>query len=211
MFNQNQFGASVLAAGLVAGLLSGAAGADTPVLGGPMKHLGVTLNASNNLEIHADLSGEVPQLQNYGQHYDGAASVLDGMSYNAQYGWTVEGFWSPPTGSFIWIEQTDATPGLMAFSGGTMMDQGTFDPIFGTDGSAATISWDGSMLHNWYAVDSAGDYQATYRVYLGDATGIATDGYGDATVTLRWQAVPAPAGLAVIGLAGLGATRRRRG
>lgn len=169
-------------------VLASLAQAENPVMGGPMKHIGVMLNASNNLEAHLDTSGTMPELKNYGETYSGSASVLDGLYYNAQYGWMVEGFWSPPSGSFLWIEQIDATPGLMAFSGGTMMNQGSFDPIFGTDGSSDMISWNGSMLHNWYAVESAGEYEATYRVFLGDAAGEATPGFGEATVTLNWFA-----------------------
>ncbi len=190
---------------------SGAAIAGIPHMGGPMKHISVTLNASNNLEAHVDTGGDMPLLTNYpGEQYDGAAGVLDGTYYNSQYGWTVSGFWAPPTDSFIWIDQLSATDGLRAYHGGNMMNMGSFDPIFGTDASDSAIMWDGTMLHNWYATDLPGDYQATYRVYLGDINGQATAGFGDTLVTLNWGTVPAPGAMGLIGLAGLTATRRRR-
>jgi hypothetical protein len=135
-----------------------------------------------------DGSIPTPELRNYGETYMGNASVLNGTMYNAQYGWMVEGFWSPPPGSSIWIEQTSATAGLMAYSGGTMMNQGTFAPIFGTAGSSPRIMWDGRMLHNWYAVTSPGRYSATYRIYFGDGNGVATPGYDAGEVVLRWIA-----------------------
>jgi MYXO-CTERM domain-containing protein len=122
----------------------------------------------------------------------------------------VEGFWAPPAGSVLWIEQLSATPGLLSYSGGTMMNQGSFAPIFGTAGSSSRIQWNGAMLHNWYAATSAGDYSATYRIYFGDAQGNATDGFQAGEVTLNWTAVPAPGAAGALGLAGLLATRRRR-
>ena len=185
--------------------------ADIPSMGGPMKHVDVTLNASNNLEVHVDTSTGMPMLTRYpGEQYDAAASVLDGTFYNAQYGWTVSGFWAPPQDSYIWIDQVAVTSGLRVYSGGTMMNQGSFDPIFGTEGSDTAIMWDGTMLHNWYATDLHGEYEATYRVYLGDINAQPTAGFGDAFVTLNWGTIPTPGALAVLSVSGLLATRRRR-
>lgn len=49
------------------------------------------------------------------------------------------------------------------------------------------------MLHNWYAVSApGGTYEATYKVYFGDASGMLLDGYGSARPTLTWNAAPAP-------------------
>ena len=191
-------------------LASGAfAGMDMPVFGGPMKHIAVHLH-ENMLEAHVDDSVPTPILQNYGQRYGGDASVLNDTMYNAQYGWMVEGLWAPPSGSFLWIEQISATAGLMAYSGGTMMSPGTFDPIFGTAGSSSAIMWGGTMLHNWYAVTAPGTYSATYRIYFGDINGIAIDGYEADEVTLNWTTVPTPGAVAVLGLLGAALRRRRR-
>lgn len=189
---------------------AGSALAQTPQMGGPMKHIMVTLTGGTSLEAMVDPSVPTPVMQNYGHTYTGNAGVLNGTMYNAQYGWMVEGFWAPPSGSLLWIEQLSATPGLLAYSGGTMMNQGTFAPIFGTGGSSPRIQWSGTMLHNWYAATAAGDYSANYRVYFGDANGAATSGYMASEVTLNWTAVPTPGAAAVLGLGGLFATRRRR-
>ncbi|MCE2923941.1 MAG: hypothetical protein LW822_00530 [Phycisphaeraceae bacterium] len=195
---------------LVLVTFAGSALAQTPRMGGPMKHIMVTLTGGTSLEAMADPSVPTPVMQNYGHTYTGNASVLNGTMYNAQYGWMVEGFWAPPSGSLLWIEQFSATPGLLAYSGGTMMNQGTFSPIFGTDGSSPRIQWSGTMLHNWYAANTPGDYTAIYRVYFGDANGVATPGSTAGEVTLNWTAVPAPGAAAVLGLGGLLAARRRR-
>ncbi|MFG0292237.1 MAG: hypothetical protein ACF8MJ_03680 [Phycisphaerales bacterium JB050] len=188
---------------------TGIAYADMPQMGGPMKHIMVSLDG-DMLMAHVDPSVPTPVLMDYGHEYDGDASVLNGTMYNAQYGWMVEGFWAPPSGSSIWIEQTSATPGLLAYSGGTMMDQGSFDPIFGTDGSSPRIEWDGTMLHNWYAVTAPGEYLASYAVYFGDDLGNPIPGFEPAQVTLQWNAVPTPASAALLGLAGCIGIRRRR-
>lgn len=183
----------------------------TPRMGGPMKHVMVSFDSmSNSLMAMVDPMVPMPVMQNYGETYTGNAGVLTGTMYNAQYGWMVEGFWTPPSGAFLWIEQVSATPGLLAYSGGTMMNQGTFAPIFGTAGSSSLIQWNGTMLHNWYAATTAGDYSATYRVYFGDANAVATPGYTGGEVTLNWTAVPTPGAAAVLGLGGLLAARRRR-
>jgi hypothetical protein len=174
-----------------------------------MKHIMVHLHGTA-LEGHVDASVATPIMVDYGQTYAGNAAALNGRMYNAQYGWMVEGFWAPPAGSVLWIEQLSATPGLLSYSGGTMMNQGSFAPIFGTAGSSSRIQWNGAMLHNWYAATSAGDYSATYRIYFGDAQGNATDGFQAGEVTLNWTAVPAPGAAGALGLAGLLATRRRR-
>jgi hypothetical protein len=182
--------------------------AQMPQMGGPMEHIMVHLH-DNAIEAHVHADHPLV-MQNYGHTYMGAAAALNGLNYNAQYGWMVDGFWSPPTDSFLWIEQTSATPGLLAFSGGTMMNQGTFAPIFGTDGSSARIQWNGAMLHNWYAAAAPGTYTATYSIYFGDAQGNATAGYEAGSATLSWTVVPAPSGAVVLAGAGLLSARRRR-
>lgn len=164
-----------------------------------MKHVSVGYDDLNQtLTVHVDDNVPTPVLQNYGQTYDPPADVLNGTWYNAQYGWVVEGFWAPPGNAQIWIEQVSATQGLRAYSGGTMMNMGTFEPIFGTEGSDAAIQWSGTMLHNWYAVTTGRAFEATYRVFFGDAAGVPLEGYGSAEVTFHWtsDAPTCPADLA---------------
>ncbi|MBL8963340.1 MAG: EF-hand domain-containing protein [Phycisphaerae bacterium] len=145
-----------------------------------------------DLYVMVDHHVDMPIMRNYGETYTGDASVLNGVMYNAQYGWMVEGFWSPPTNALLWIEQSDVSPAIRSYSGGTMMNQGTFSPIFSTDGSAPRIQWSGSMLHNWYATAVTGDFNATYMVYFGDEMGVPIPGYGHAEVTIDWVAVAPP-------------------
>lgn len=204
-----KFGSLMSAGVVVVGVSACSALAQMPQMGGPMAHIMVHLHGTN-LEGHVDTSVPTPVLQVYPQSYGGNASVLNGMMYNAQYGWMVEGFWAPPAGSMLWIEQISATPGLLSYSGGTMMSQGLFAPIFGTAGSSSRIQWSGTMLHNWYAAATPGEYSATYRIYFGDSGGAAIGGYGADQVTLNWTAVPTPGAAAVLSLGGLLATRRRR-
>lgn len=173
--------------------LTAPAFAQMPRMGGEMKHILVHLHGQM-LEGHVDTLVATPILRDYGEEYMGAASVLNGTMYNAQYGWMAEGFWTPPQGSFLWIERTSATPGLLAYRGGTMMNPGSYDPIFGTGGSSPRIMWDGTMLHNWYAATAEGRYSATYRIYFGDADGTETPGYEAGEVELTWTTPdPCPA------------------
>ncbi len=152
--------------------------AQSPKMGGPMEHIMVSLSGTH---LDAMTMAMVPPLlKNYGETYTGPASILTGTFYNAQYGWMVEGFWSPPAGSFLWIECLSATPGLRAYA------PTTFAPIFGTAESSMRIRWSGVMLHNWYAADGAGLYSADYRIYFGDDAGNPTPGYQPGEVTLRW-------------------------
>lgn len=181
--------------------------AQTPQLGGPMEHVMVHLHGTM-LHAHAHASGLV--MQNHGQTYAGAAGVLNGTHYNAQYGWMIEGFWSPPAGAHLWIEQTAATEGLLAYRGGNMMNPGDFQPIFGADGSDTRILWDGSMLHNWYAASDPGLYTATYSVYFGDAAGVPLDGYQAGAVELSWVVVPAPGTAGLLAACALAGARRER-
>ncbi|MCC6675807.1 MAG: hypothetical protein IT436_01560 [Phycisphaerales bacterium] len=164
---------------LTATVAASTALAQSPKMGGPMEHIMVSLTG-NQLEAMT-MPTEPPLLKNYGETYAGPASILTGTFYNAQYGWMVEGFWSPPAGSSIWIECLSATPGLRAYA------PTTFTPVFGTAESSMRIRWSGVMLHNWYAADGAGLYNAQYRIYFGDADGNPTPGYRPGEVTLQWE------------------------
>jgi len=161
--------------------------ADTPVLGGEMKHIMVWLENGLELKCEVDPSVPTPQCQNHGGVYSGGAAVLTGTWYNAQYGWVVEGFWEIPPGASIWIEQVAPDAGLAAYAG-TSPVLTAFEPIFGTGGSQPRLAWDGRMLHNWYAVTQPGLYHATYTVYLGDPWGEPIPGYVPGVVTLEWRA-----------------------
>jgi hypothetical protein len=197
---------------LVAGiaLLTFPAAGANPKMGGPMKHIAVGFDGQS-LTAWVDPAVPTPGLQNYEETYSGAAAILNGKMYNAQYGWMIEGFWQPPEGSLLWITRMGSTPGLAVYRG-DMQSQNAFAPIFTTDGSSPSIAWNGAMLHNWYAVEAPGDYASTYKVYFGDAMGNALDSYGSADVMLEWTGVPGPASISLAGIASMafmGVGRRR--
>ncbi len=121
-------------------------------------------------------------------------------------------------GGSIWIERVSQSPGLETYFadgmfgvGGTSSGAlaGTPQPysnmvtglpivyannyygIFGTGGSSTKWKWDGTMIHNVYAVPATFITQpnqvftATYKVYVGDATG--TDIAPTAATTTTWS------------------------
>tara|TARA_E500000318_G_scaffold54309_2_gene50615 strand:- start:42217 stop:42849 length:633 start_codon:yes stop_codon:yes gene_type:complete len=179
----------------------------------PMEHIMVSMNGTS-IEAHVNTSSSSPILLErfVGESYDGNASALDDMYYSDQYGWILDGIVDPGAGNSLWIELVSQTNGLETYEGGRRMMIGdqTFDPIFGTDSSAMNWQWSGMMTHNWYAAQSAGDYEATYSIYVGDSAGNAVDGYSAGEVTLNFLAVPAPGSLAILSMGTVFASRRKR-
>ncbi|HLO41227.1 MAG TPA: GC-type dockerin domain-anchored protein [Phycisphaerales bacterium] len=159
--------------------------ATDPSLGGPMKHVMVR-RLGTALSVTIDDSVPTPVLRDDGEEYEGPAAVLNGRMHNAQYGWMVSGFWTLPPGSQLWIEQVSTFGDMWSYSGGAETGIGSFAPIFGTEGTSPRIAWNGVMLHNWYAAETVGAYEATYRVYFGDSAGVPTPGFTAAEVTLTW-------------------------
>lgn len=179
----------------------------------PMEHIMISMNGTS-IEAHVNTSFSSPILLERfaSESYDGNASALDDMYYSDQYGWILDGIVDPGAGNSIWIELTSQTSGLETYEGGRRMMIGdqTFDPIFGTGSSAMNWQWSGMMTHNWYAVQNAGDYEATYSIYVGDSAGNAVDGYSAGEVTLNFRAVPAPGSLAILSMGTVFASRRKR-
>lgn len=179
----------------------------------PMEHIMISMNGTS-IEAHVNTSSSSPILLERfaGESYDGNASALDDMYYSDQYGWILDGIVDPGAGNSLWIELVSQTNGLETYEGGRRMMIGdqTFDPIFGTDSSAMNWQWSGMMTHNWYAAQSAGDYEATYSIYVGDSAGNAVDGYSAGEVTLNFLAVPAPGSLAILSMGTVFASRRKR-
>lgn len=205
---------------------SAAAAQSLPQVAGEMKHIFITFDGSAiDVSVDNSLPGDPAaspvELVGYAGDapYTGAAGVLDGRFYSARYGWLQNGFIDldlDDNGSnelSIWIEHTSSSPGLEVYEGGMRMMRGshTYTPILGTDGSSDRWNWPVSMMHNWYAVDAVGFYEATYDVYIGDEFGNRLPGFSSDSVTLAFSAIPSPATPALLAGAIPLAARRRRG
>lgn len=203
----------------------------------PMTMLNVTMSG-NNLAVQpltdyfAAGSGPVMKVAPVGTYDPAAAwSVLNGTAYSRRLGWydpnqddfyaTYSSQLSDGAGGhyYLWIEKIAGSPELKTYAVlETQNPTGPYTPIFGTDGSETKWLWDGMMDHNANAVSLADlsapnqVFTATYHLYVGDASGTAVSGFGDTTTTWTWigpAAVPEPATLGVLALAGMLMWRRR--
>lgn len=185
-----------------------------------MSHLLVSV-----FEQQVFLSFESPSMSTvtmqYGDGFEGGASVLNGTGYNAQFGWLANGFVSIPSGSGVFVREVSSSPWLDVYS------ESGYQPILGTDGSSSLWQWDGTMTHNWYSSDVHGTHRVEYEVFVGDASGNPLDGWTGGTIALEFQygrplrtlgeqrvgsiaVVPGVGSLGVIGVGVLGVNRRRR-
>ena len=160
-----------------------------------MKHIEVAL-VGNQIQLTVDDTVPTPLLRALEEpdEFDPTKpwAVLQDKAHNFQYGWLIGGFWVPPSGSGVWVELLDSTEGLETYSARVPLT-GSYDPIFGTEGSSPLWQWGGMMIHNAYAVldPTLTAYEATYRVYIGDAvSGSPTPGYQGGEVTLTFGATP---------------------
>ena len=171
----------------------------TPMMGGgqvaaDMVHIDIYYDADANvLSATVDDSYGTPELRalDPGYAFDPLQpyGVLNGKAYNSQYGWNVGGFFSLPSGSKIWIELLDSSPGLETY------EEYTYAPIFGTGAAPRLWIWAGRMVHNSYAVRSPPISRlfAEYHIFFGDEnTGSRTNfmAFDDTTVRLEWSVVP---------------------
>jgi len=196
----------------VIGLLSPrSAMAVLPQIDGPMVHVGVFFDGSA-VQLTAPTESDLP-LINHGESYDAPADVLDDMAFSSQYGFLPSAAFVPPANTGVWIEAVAMSAGLEAYEGGmrTMLASHTFAPMFGTDGSPANWQWNGNMHHPWFAAASPGDYQATFKVYIGDHAGAELGQYASDLVTLTWSVVPEPASITLLAASCLAVVRRRPG
>ncbi len=189
-------------------------GGQVTMMAAPMIHADLFFDGSDlTIDFHPDLYAPVVlRPLTSPDAFDPAAiyySALDGKAYNWQYAWNPDPAFNPaliPTGAAFWVERISTTPGLRAY----YKDAG-WGEIFVNDGDI--WKWTGGMVHNAYtAAPGIATYNATYRVYLGDAlTGAALNGYGDAQVTWTFQSIPEPASMALLAGGAMLAGLRRRG
>ncbi|MEL6797502.1 MAG: hypothetical protein AAFO89_11860, partial [Planctomycetota bacterium] len=86
--------------------LAGAAGAQLPqfMWDGGMKHVLITFDGANiGVELDPNTPGlELPlEMRNFGDSYNGNASVLDDTFYSSQFGFLAGGFITLPQGTAI--------------------------------------------------------------------------------------------------------------
>lgn len=188
------------------------------------------------LAIDTDATGKPNLSATSFASYDPAApwSVLQDKAFSRQLGWWAGSGSAPANlaaaveaaygaGAGIWIERLSQSAGLETYLAvgkyGVNADNTTnVDPlangyagILGTAGSSVRWRWDYLMDHNTVAVPLASLvpnqlYSATYRVYIGDASGSDIAPAASSVETWTWQApaiVPEPGTFALLAL-GLG-------
>jgi hypothetical protein len=166
-----------------------------PMMGGDqaeasMIHTDVMFDGTNIMLDYQLYDNPLPTLRPLvpPDEFDPAApwSVLQDKAYNFQYAWNPGGFITLPPGTAIWVEQLSHDSVLEAYL--RPPSAPAWSAVFTTDGER--WKWSGAMAHNAYAVlhPKQTQYQATYKVYIGDATtGDPVPGYGSSTVTWTWQ------------------------
>lgn len=152
-------------------MMSTPAQAENPTLGGPMSHLLITLFQNQVFITYESPSMSVVSMQDNEGTFTGASSVLNNEGYNAQFGWLANGFISLPPSSGIFVRTVAMSEHLSVYQ------QGSFDPILGTNGSSDIWQWNGTMTHNWYATDVHGTHSARYEVFVGDLFGNPRAGF----------------------------------
>ena len=123
-------------------------------------------------------------------------------------------------GGSIWIERVSQSPGLETYFADGMFGVGgvssgalagtpqpysnmmtglpiiyanNYNGIFGTNGSSTKWLWNGTMIHNVYAVPAAyittpnQVFTATYKIYVGDANGLEVPAAASASTTTTWS------------------------
>ena len=184
-----------------------------PGIGGPMIHLNITRPSVDTLNVMAMGDGDAIAKLNVSHDWanDSPFAVFNGgFGYTGRYGWLP----GPGIGfdDKIKITLLDSTEGLETFEGGETPHLGSFDGIFGTDGS--DVSWDLpelAMWHNWYAADTAGLYEATYRVDLLNDAGDLLVSSEPITIQFDGRLIPEPGSLVLLGLGGLALISRQVG
>ena len=194
----------------------------TPIDQGGMIHINVALKGTT---LSAAPEAGTPVLQplsawKAGHSLDPASpwyATLDPAQaaglFNSQFGFVLFESDTLPADSKIMIALVSGTPGLEVFRWRNTAPQ-LFDPILGTDGSAA--SWDWStvshgMMHPVLVLPggSSGAASATFALTLTDSAGTPLAGYTAAQATVPFSVVPEPS-VAILSMFGAVLTFGRR-
>lgn len=133
--------------------------------------------------------------------------------FNSQFGFVLFESDPLPAGSKIMIELVSGTPGLEVFRWRNTAPQ-LFDPILGTDGSAASWDWgtvSHGMMHPMFVMPagSNGAAGATFSFTLTDSAGAPLPGYTPAQATVPFSVIPEPSAAMFSILGGMLLFRRR--
>lgn len=154
--------------------------------------------------ISVTMPSAVPQLtsmlvSNPSDSFDPSApwfSALDaraqGESFSRRYGFNMDPSTDLlPATNQIWIRKL-AGPADLKFYNYSSSAPGTFNPVFGTDGSTNAVYWSGVMWHPVVtAPPGTNHYTATFEVYLVDTTtGQEVASSSSGPLTFNWTDVP---------------------
>ena len=134
----------------------------------------------------------------------GAGSEVVGVSWDNVVG---DGLGGPSWGNEMTMGILDETTSQVALSFFPAEADATAGGVWGpaSGGSATNLTDNGISF-----VSVNGDVNLEFYEAYDDATGAADAVYNSGTVTIYWNEVPAPGALALLGLAGIAGTRRRR-
>lgn len=184
-----------------------------------MKHAAVTLTG-NTLGVTVPAPPASPVVMtDHGFSNDYTApkfSVLENVYYNAQHGWNADSFVTLPSDRFLWIERTGVTQPsgstFQVYDGGNMisetMDDWAMTQIYLTNGEI--WQWDGDMQHDYFTADTVGSYSMSFKLYVGDASGVEDTSFYSSAATFEFSVVPEPSSLALSCFAALSWLRRSR-
>ncbi len=155
--------------------------------------------------LRVQLDPTIPQLtpllvSNPGDSFDPADPWFDaldpsrqGLAFSKRYGFVMATVTDPlPAGTGIRIRKLSGSPELGLYRAHSMSLPHRWEPLFGTEGSPDTFSWNGSMFHPCAAAPAGtNEYTVTFEAFLANTnTGVAVAGSGTGPFVLKWTSVP---------------------
>ena len=135
----------------------------------------------------------------------GAGSEVVGVSWDNVVG---DGLGGPSWGNEMTMGILDDTTAYVALSFFPSEGSATAGQVWGpVSGGSSTSLVDNGINF----VSAGGNVNLEFYEAYDDATGAADAAYQSGSVTIYWNEIPAPGALALLGLAGIAGTRRRRG
>lgn len=124
--------------------------------------------------------------------YDALDPSRQGLAFSRRYGFVMDSMTDPlPAGTTIWLRKLSSSPGLSIYRYRETAPK-TWEPIFGTEGSTNSLSWNGMMFHPVFlAPPGTGAYTANFEAFLADAnTGEPVPGVTTGPFEFYWTVAP---------------------